>query len=82
MNPARATEDPFRETVDMMPALAWSSRPNGAAEFFNRGWLEYTGLRVDDALEWGWTTALHPDDVSTLVEYWQSVGAVDWRTLS
>jgi PAS domain-containing protein len=74
MNTAsRPIEDPFREMVDLMPAPAWSSRPDGAAEFFNRGWLEYTGLCVDEALEWGWTVALHSDDVNTLVPYWQSV---------
>jgi PAS domain S-box-containing protein len=66
------SEEPFRQMIDMMPALAWSSRPDGAAEFINEAWLEYTGLRAAEALEAGWTMAVHPDDVNTVVAYWQS----------
>ena len=69
---SRRTDDPFREMIDMMPALAWSSGPDGAAEFINRAWLEYTGLGADEALGTGWTCALHPDDVGTIAAYWQS----------
>src|SRR5918998_6730930 len=73
MNSAsRRPEDPFRQMVNMMPTLAWSSRPDGAADFFNLGWLEYTGIPVEEALEWGWTAALHPEDVNLLVAFWQS----------
>lgn len=70
---ARPPTNPFREMVDMMPALAWSSRSDGAADYFNRGWLEYTGLRADQALEWGWTAAIHPDDLESLLSHWRSV---------
>ena len=68
--PDRHTKDPFREMVDMMPALAWSSRPDGAAEFINRAWLEYTGLTSGEALNGGWTNALHPEDVNRVAAYW------------
>lgn len=67
------SEDPFRQVIDLIPALAWSCRPDGSADFFNRSWLDYTGLSEHDALDWGWTAAFHPDDVSTVVAYWQSL---------
>src|SRR6202035_3986401 len=53
--------------------LAWSARSDGSAEFFNRRWLDYTGFSVEQARDWGWTVALHPDDLKGLVDYWRSV---------
>ena len=63
---------PSRQLIDLIPALAWSCRPDGSADFFNRGWLN---LRVSWSMSanWGWTAAFHPDDVNTVVAYWQSL---------
>jgi formate hydrogenlyase transcriptional activator len=62
-----------RLVIDAIPTLAWSAGADGAADFFNQCWLEYTGLSVAEAREWGWTAALHADDLKGLVEYWRSV---------
>jgi PAS domain S-box-containing protein len=59
--------------VDAIPTLAWSARSDGSADFFNQRWLDYTGLSAEEARDWGWTLALHPDDVKGLVDYWRSV---------
>src|SRR6202041_4112942 len=69
---ARQAQD-ARLVIDTIPALAWSARSNGSADFFNQRWLDYTGLSVEQARDWGWTAALHPDDLKTLVDYWKSV---------
>ena len=69
---ARQAEDILR-VFDAIPTLAWSARPDGSADFFNRRWIEYTGLPVEQARDWGWTVALHPDDLKGLVDYWRSV---------
>jgi PAS domain S-box-containing protein len=68
----RQAEDILR-VFDAIPTLAWSARADGSAEVFNRRWLDYTGLSVEQARDWGWTAALHPDDLKGLVEYWRSV---------
>src|SRR5580704_3164111 len=67
------SQDDIRRIFDAIPALAWAARADGSAEFFNRRWLDYTGLSVERARDWGWTVALHPDDLSGLVDYWRSV---------
>jgi PAS domain S-box-containing protein len=54
-----------------MPALAWSTTPDGAAEFFNQHYLEYVGLTAEQASGWGWTAAIHPEDVDGLAATWQ-----------
>ena len=79
MPSAAYTSDPARQAqnvrlvVDAIPTLAWSARSDGSADFFNQRWLEYTGLSIEQARDWGWTVALHPDDVNGLVDYWRSV---------
>src|SRR5690242_13713081 len=63
----------IRLVVDTIPTLAWSARLDGSADFFNQRWLDYTGLSVEQARDWGWTDALHSDDLNELVDYWRSV---------
>jgi PAS domain S-box-containing protein len=62
-----------RLVVDAIPTLAWSARSDGSADFFNQRWLDYTGLSAEHARDWGWTVALHSDDLSGIVDYWRSV---------
>lgn len=66
------TDNPFREMVDLIPALVWSCRPDGLADFVNRGWLEYTGLSEEEAWGWGWTGTFHPDDLGAALSYWKT----------
>jgi PAS domain S-box-containing protein len=63
----------IRRVFDTIPTLAWSARSDGSADFFNRRWLDYTGLSAEQACDWGWAIAVHPDDLNGLVDYWRSV---------
>ena len=67
------SENRLRTIIDTIPTLAWASRPDGSAEFFNRRWLDYCGLSSEEASGWGWTSAVHPDDLNRLAEYWRSI---------
>jgi PAS domain S-box-containing protein len=62
-----------RLVVDAIPTLAWSAQGDGSVDFFNQRWLEYTGLSAEEARDWGWTVALHSDDLNGLVDYWRSI---------
>ena len=59
--------------IDTIPALAWSARTDGAVDFFNQHYLEFVGLPAEQALGWGWTAAIHPDDLNGLTAIWQQV---------
>ena len=59
------------QDVDAIPTLVWSARPDGSAEFFNRRWLDYTGLSAEKALNWGWSAALHTEDRDRLLDFWR-----------
>jgi PAS domain S-box-containing protein len=69
----KTPEDQLRAIIDTIPVLAWSARPDGSAEFFNQRWLKYAGLSIEKARDWGWTDAVHPDDLSKLTDYWRSI---------
>ena len=64
----KEAEDRLRLVVDTTPAMLHSARPDGYLDFFNKRWLEYVGLSLDDLLGWRWTTVIHPDDLPELVD--------------
>jgi PAS domain S-box-containing protein len=66
---ARAERE-LRLTLDSIPTLAWRARPDGFAEYLNKGWLDYTGLPREQALGWDWQSAVHPDDRQGLHDGW------------
>src|SRR6266446_5724671 len=59
---ARRSEKELRDVVNAVPAFVWSTLPDGAVDFVNERWLEFTGLSPQDALGWNWEAAVHPDD--------------------
>jgi len=69
----RRSEEYLRLTIDTIPILAWCSRPDGANEFLNQRWLDYTGLSIEAARDWGWKVAIHPEDLSRLLDVWHKL---------
>jgi PAS domain S-box-containing protein len=70
-----ASEHKLKLIINTIPALVWSARPDGSAEFFNQHYLDYVGLTADHVKDWGWTVAVHPDDLNDLAGSWQSIMA-------
>jgi PAS domain S-box-containing protein len=69
---ARRSEKELRDFFNAVPAFVWSTLPDGAVEFVNERWLEFTGLPPKDALGWSWVAAVHPDDRSKLLASWRT----------
>jgi PAS domain S-box-containing protein len=69
----KKAEAEIRLIVDTIPALAWSARADGFAEFFNQHYLDFVGLSADQARDWGWTAAVHPDDLNDVIATWQRI---------
>ncbi len=68
----RRQEKHLRDVVETIPAMAFSTRPDGSTEFVNRPWLEYTGLSVDASLGSGWKLTIHPDDLDEHLNKWRA----------
>src|SRR5260370_23157426 len=45
----KSSEDRLRTILDAIPVQAWSRHPDGAINYFNRRWHEYTGLSPKEA---------------------------------
>jgi PAS domain S-box-containing protein len=67
------TDRQLHAALDTIPGLVWLAGVDGAAEYLNRRWLDYSGLSQTQAIGWGWTAAVHPDDVDQLTDVWRRV---------
>ena len=78
-----ASQRNLQVTVDTIPALAWSARTDGTADFFNRHYLDYVGRSIDEMAGWAWTSVVHPDDLPQLDPVWQKAretnGSAEWE---
>ena len=73
----RASERDLNQIINAIPALAWTVRPDGAAEFFNQHYLDYVGLSAEQAKDWGWTVAIHPHDLNDVITWLRCMIASD-----
>jgi len=72
-------EKKFREAVESMPALAFVALSEKERTFVNKGWVEYTGLTLEEASGSGWQAAVHPDDLNRVLEKWRTAASTGER---
>ncbi|MBL8292748.1 MAG: PAS domain-containing protein, partial [Bryobacterales bacterium] len=65
----------LRDVIETVPAYAWSALPDGSVDFVNRRWQEFSGVSLDQTLNWGWEEAIHPEDLGRFVEAWHAAVA-------
>jgi PAS domain S-box-containing protein len=58
----------FRAVADNSPALIWTAGTDGLCNWFNRGWLEFTGRTMAQELGNCWTEGVHPQDFQPCVD--------------
>lgn len=64
-------EEALQLFLDSIPAIAWIATAEGRVERINAQWTAYTGQAMQDALSFGWVSALHPDDRKVPRDMWQ-----------
>lgn len=64
----RESEERFRTLADNAPMLLWMSDTNAQYEFFNQGWLSFTGRTLEQELGNGWTEGVHPEDLQRCLD--------------
>ena len=62
----------IRLVIDAIPAMVDTALPDGNLDFVNQRWVQYVGLPIETALGWGWTNAIHPEDVAGTVAKWRA----------
>jgi formate hydrogenlyase transcriptional activator len=67
------SEAKLRQVIDTIPTLVWCDLPDGANEFLNKRWHEYTGRSPEQSHGWGWQATFHPEDLPPLMEKWREL---------
>jgi PAS domain S-box-containing protein len=68
---AEESETYYRLLTDTVPQMVWTAMTDGYIDYVNRGWCEYTGQTPEQAIDFGWSVVLHPDDYDETLKVWQ-----------
>jgi len=71
----RESEMRFHSMADTAPVLLWMADPDQRCSFFNKGWLEFTGRKIEQELGDGWMENIYPDDRSHALETYRTAFA-------
>ncbi|KJS30572.1 MAG: hypothetical protein VR64_15240 [Desulfatitalea sp. BRH_c12] len=64
------SESFYRQTLESIPGMVFTTRPDGFCDYQSQQWVEYTGVPMDQHLGNGWNRLLHPDDQSRALSAW------------
>jgi PAS domain S-box-containing protein len=66
----RGEEARFRTLTEAIPQLVWTATPDGAGDYYNRRWIEYTGLNGEPGDMTDFRRVYHPDDLERCLRKW------------
>ncbi|MDT0651718.1 CheR family methyltransferase, partial [Autumnicola edwardsiae] len=68
----RKSSEHFRELSELVPEKISHADFNGKFEYFNKSWIRYTGLNVEELKDGGWQGLLHPEEKEEVVKQWRA----------
>jgi PAS domain S-box-containing protein len=66
------SEQRFRTMANAAPVMIWAAGTDKLCNFFNKGWLDFTGRSVEDELGNGWAENVHSDDLAQCIATYSS----------
>ncbi len=67
----RESESHFRQMADLMPTKVSNTNAAGEFIYFNQGWLDYTGLTVEQLKNEGWSKLIHENERKDFEARWK-----------
>jgi PAS domain S-box-containing protein len=71
------SESFYRQTLESIPGMVFTTRPDGYCDYQSQQWVEFTGVPMNQHLGDGWNKLLHPDDRPRAFVAWRD--AVEGR---
>jgi PAS domain S-box-containing protein len=71
----RKSEKELRDVIDTIPAIVWSTLPDGSNTYINKRFVEYSGSSAEQMAKSGWQALIHPDDLERHAEKWMEAVA-------
>jgi two-component system cell cycle sensor histidine kinase/response regulator CckA len=65
------SERRYENLLEAMPQMVWMADAEGVVQYANRRWLEYMGVRPEDAARLRWDEAIHPRDREHTSQVWR-----------
>jgi PAS domain S-box-containing protein len=62
----------YRQSLESLPGMTFTSTPDGAVDYVSRQWLEFTGVPAEALHGNAWVSVLHPEDRERVFAAWQS----------
>ncbi|MEO7307366.1 MAG: PAS domain S-box protein [Ferruginibacter sp.] len=63
-------EAKFRTLSETIPHMIWTATPDGKKNFFNKYFLDYTGLSFEELKDDGWQAIIFHDDLAKELKQW------------
>ncbi len=60
----------YRDLSESLPILLWTAQADGTPDYYNRRWLDFSGLSLDQVLNDNWADSIHPQDLPHAAEQW------------
>jgi PAS domain S-box-containing protein len=79
------SSEQFRRLADSISHIVWIADPQGKVEYYNRRWVDYTGIATEKIDNSVWPKVLHPEDYSDIQKGWTEAIAnrttfqAEWR---
>lgn len=64
-------EERYRHVVEATTNIIWTTDENGSFIKPQPSWEKFTGQKWEEHKDFGWTKALHPEDVSYFLDSWK-----------
>ena len=64
-------EQRLRDVIDTIPIMAWTANAEGANDFANQSWMQYTGLTSHGTSGARWRELFHPADLAAHADKWR-----------
>ena len=65
------SEAHFRQMAELMPAKITNADAAGGVTYYNKQWLDYTGMNFEELKDFGYHKIMHPDEVEEFKKRFQ-----------